>query len=171
MAYMRQLSAELDQADTKPAKPQCFICDAAQIQPKTPDATERLVIDVDEHTVIMLNRYPYTNGHLMVCPKKHVSSLSDLNAIERASLMEATEKTERLLKAALNCQGFNVGMNLGRCAGAGMPGHIHVHVLPRWEGDTNFMQTIGQVRVIPQALEESYAWLLNFYQKITEAGA
>ena len=85
--------------------------------------------------------------------------LSDLESTQRAGLIDLVALSEQLLRAGLNPQGLNIGINLGRCAGAGLPGHLHVHVVPRWSGDTNFMQTIGQVRVIPQSLEASYEQL------------
>lgn len=107
----------------------------------------------------MLNRYPYTNGHLLAAPHEHIGDISDLSPAQRSGLMELSELGGRLLRTAMQPQGLNIGMNLGRCAGAGLPGHAHMHIVPRWNGDVNFMQTIGQVRVIPQALEASYQML------------
>lgn len=159
MAYMRQLEAEHHNIKQSDVSSTCFLCDAATTQPHSDDARERLIIDVTADAVVLLNRYPYTNGHLLIAPRAHVASLSDLSACQRASLMELTERCERLLRLVMHCQGLNVGMNIGQCAGAGVPGHMHIHVLPRWGGDTNFMQTVGQVRVCPQALEESHAML------------
>jgi len=165
MTYLQQL-ADAGDGDTVPQSSGCFLCDAAKVQPHSDEAEERLVLDVNEHVALMLNRYPYTNGHLLVLPREHLASLSDMSAVQRAALMEMTEVAERLLRLTMHCQGLNVGINLGRCAGAGVPGHLHVHVLPRWSGDTNFMQTVGQVRVVPQALEESFQLLRNGYRQL-----
>lgn len=157
MAYIDQLS-ELDATAPAPTDaPACFLCDAADAKPDT--FAQRLVLHADEHGLILLNRYPYTNGHLLVAPREHVADLADLTPQARAGLMELTVLAEQTLRAAMNPQGMNIGVNLGRCAGAGLPGHVHIHVVPRWNGDTNFMQIVGQVRVIPQALEASYAAL------------
>jgi len=168
MAYMRQIAAEVDPqtAQKANASASCFLCDAFQTDMLLEDAPQRGVLHVAKHNVILLNRYPYTNGHLLIAPASHVNSLSDLSPDARAEMMELTEVIERLLRKAMNCQGVNIGMNLGRCAGAGVPGHIHQHVVPRWEGDTNFMQTIGGVRVQPQALDQSYAHLRQVLQKM-----
>ncbi|MEM6756155.1 MAG: HIT domain-containing protein [Planctomycetota bacterium] len=137
----------------------CFLCDAAE--PGLDEATraERLVLHRDDHGVMLLNRYPYTNGHLLVAPLDHLAELSDLTPAVRAGLMELCELGTRLLKHAVHAQGVNVGLNQGRAAGAGVPGHLHFHVVPRWAGDTNFIDVVGQVRVVPQALESSYTAL------------
>jgi len=167
MDYLRQLDP-----NAPPAKPQagdgseCFLCEAAKVAPGSEEATQRLVLARDERGVILLNRFPYTNGHLLVSPADHVGDLLDLSAPQRNGLFEMTAEAEELLRTAINPQGINIGINLGRCAGAGVPGHIHVHVVPRWAGDVNFMQTVGQVRVIPQALDESYAHLAEVLKAI-----
>lgn len=168
MAYMKQIAAELehDAAEKVRTSSGCFLCDAFATDMTTQDAQMRGVLHVAQHNVMLLNRYPYTNGHLLIAPSSHVGSLSDLSTEARAEMMELAEISERLLRESMQCQGVNIGMNLGRCAGAGVPGHVHMHVLPRWEGDTNFMQTIGGVRVQPQALDQSYAFLLHALQKL-----
>jgi ATP adenylyltransferase len=168
MAYMRQIAAELDTdaAEKAAASSGCFLCDAFKTDIASDTAQMRGVLHVGLHNVILLNRYPYTNGHLLIAPSGHVSSLGDMSQDARAEMMELTEATERMLRQAMHCQGVNVGMNLGRCAGAGVPGHLHMHVVPRWEGDTNFMQTIGGVRVQPQALDQSYMHLRQALQKM-----
>jgi ATP adenylyltransferase len=104
----------------------------------------------------MLNAYPYNNGHLMVAPLRHVDSFSGLNDEERCDLMAAVATAESLLKRTYSPQGMNVGSNLGHCAGAGVPGHVHVHLVPRWEGDTNVMSVVGETRVLPESLRETY---------------
>lgn len=144
----------------------CFLCGAATVETGSDDARERLVLLRDERGVILLNRYPYTNGHLMVCLADHLAGLNDLSAQQRADLMELTTIGDTLLRTAVNAQGTNIGMNLGRCAGAGVPGHLHMHIVPRWSGDTNFMQAVGGVRVIPEALEESYEHLSATLKKM-----
>ena len=170
MAYMRQIAAEMDDVSAEkisdPAQSTgCFLCDAFNTDMASEAAQMRGVVHVAKFNVILLNRYPYTNGHLLIAPSAHVGSLSDLTAEGRSEMMELAEVSERLLRDAMHCQGVNVGMNLGRCAGAGVPGHVHMHVLPRWEGDTNFMQTIGGVRIQPQALDQSYAHLRQELEK------
>lgn len=145
--YIRRI----EKADADSA---CFLCDA-WAHPQQDE--ERLVIWRGEHGLILLNRYPYTNGHLMIAPADHHAELNELTVEQRAALMEMTALAERLLKATLNPQGINVGINLGRSAGAGLPGHVHIHVVPRWSGDTNFMHVVGKVRVIPQSIEQIMA--------------
>jgi len=105
---------------------------------------------------VILNAYPYNNGHLMVAPYRHVAALSELTAEERGDLMETLVVAENLLEKAFAPQGMNVGVNLGSCAGAGVPGHIHFHIVPRWEGDTNFMPVVGETRVLPELLADTY---------------
>lgn len=141
----------------------CFLCEAWQ----HPDEDEqRLVVHRDKAGMILLNRYPYTNGHLLVALGDHTPDLPEMTAEQRASLFELVCEAERLLKATLNPQGINIGINVGRCAGAGLPGHLHVHLVPRWSGDTNFMQAVGAVRVIPQALEEIHEELTAAAPKV-----
>ena len=115
---------------------------------------DHLVLHRSEHSMILLNRYPYTNGHLLVAPGEAVADLPLLSREQRHDLMDMTVLAERLLHIALNPQGVNVGVNIGRCAGAGLPGHLHAHVVPRWAGDVNVLSVVGHVRVVPQALEE-----------------
>lgn len=102
--------------------------------------------------LVMLNRYPYNNGHLMVMPSRHVANLEDLTGEERKELFDLLDRSVRILREALRPEGFNIGINLGRAAGAGVEGHLHVHVVPRWSGDTNSMTVIGEIRVIPDSL-------------------
>ena len=131
----------------------CFFCRYI----KTPVAdADNLVLWRSELVLACLNRFPYTNGHLLIAPNAHKSELAELSEAEMLELMQMLTKGQRALGRALNPQGFNVGINLGRCAGAGLPGHLHFHIVPRWEGDTNFMAITGETRVIPQDLGESY---------------
>ena len=107
----------------------------------------------------LLNAYPYNTGHLMVAPLRHVGDLTELSADERAELMELTSRSVAIVRAAMNAEGFNVGVNLGEVAGAGVPGHVHVHVVPRWGGDTNYMPVVADTKVLPEMLEGTYAKL------------
>ncbi len=156
MAYISGLDADEAPTDRDGG---CFLCDATADDISDVERDRLLVLKRDERGVLMLNRYPYTNGHLHAAPHEHVRDISDLSAGQRAGLMELCDLGVRLLRKTMNPQGINLGMNLGRCAGAGLPGHAHMHIVPRWNGDVNFMQTVGQVRVIPQALDESFTLL------------
>lgn len=131
------------------ADPDCFICQAVA------DSNDRRrhVVFRAKHSLTLLNRYPYTNGHLLVAPSHHRARLDELTPDEHLELAEAVTDMVGLLEKVLNPHGFNVGLNLGQVAGAGLPGHLHWHIVPRWNGDTNFMSTLASVRVIPQSME------------------
>lgn len=133
----------------------CFLCNYRE----SDDDEENLVLWRGRRNFAVLNRFPYTGGHSMVAPLDHVASLDDLDPPTMLEMMEMIRELRTLLAHTLNAEGFNVGMNIGRCAGAGLPDHLHVHVVPRWGGDTNFMAILGDVRVIPQKLSELYAQL------------
>ena len=124
---------------------------------RSEDDVGNLVVHRDRHCFVLLNRYPYNGGHLMVAPYKEVEDLDDLDETALAELMLVTRRCVRALQAVMNPDGFNVGLNLGRAAGAGIEGHLHFHVVPRWNGDTNFMPVIANSRVIPEALLETAA--------------
>ena len=130
-------------------EPSCFFCQDVTAG----DDRQRLVISRGKHSVTMLNRYPYNNGHLLVAPQRHVARLDLLDSCEQLDLTETISQMIGLLERVLKPEGFNVGMNLGRIAGAGVPGHLHWHIVPRWSGDTNFMPVVSGIRVIPQSLE------------------
>ena len=115
-----------------------------------------------------MNLFPYNNGHLLIAPRAHKAELEELTDAERADLMLQTGECVRLLKRAVSAQGFNIGINLGKCAGAGLPGHLHQHVVPRWAGDTNFMGVVGEVRVVPQAMSQLYEELIHVRNSIHE---
>jgi ATP adenylyltransferase len=127
---------------------ECFLCCAAA------DAQNpaRLVVHRTAHCLTVLNRYPYNNGHLLVAPLHHRSRLDELAPQEQADLAEEITRMVGLLESVMHPEGFNVGLNLGRVAGAGLPGHLHWHLVPRWNGDTNFMPVTAGVNVIPQSL-------------------
>jgi ATP adenylyltransferase len=128
------------------------------------DAREALVLAHTGHSVVMLNKYPYANGHLLLAPKRHEKNLSNLSVEEYKDLSDALRRSIDVVRQSYNPTGINLGMNLGKCAGAGIEDHLHWHVVPRWEGDTNFMPVIGETRVIPQHLFESYDRLKPHFQ-------
>jgi ATP adenylyltransferase len=131
------------------ADPQCFICRAVA------DSNDRqnLLVHRGRSIVTVLNRYPYNNGHLLVAPRLHKGKLDELTVEEQAETMAAITHLVSLLGQLINAEGFNVGLNLGRVAGAGLPGHLHWHIVPRWSGDTNFMPVLSGVDVISQSLD------------------
>ena len=124
---------------------------------------ERYILCQHTHTFVILNAYPYSNGHLMVVPRRHTASLDDLNADARLELMDLVAESVRVLKQAYRPDGFNIGINIGRVAGAGIEDHIHVHVVPRWNGDTNFMAVTGDTRVLPASLRATYDRLVVLF--------
>jgi ATP adenylyltransferase len=117
---------------------------------------ENLILHRGERAFVMLNAYPYTNGHLMVAPYRQVNEIERMTDEELLEINQLLARCVRWLKACYRPDGFNIGVNLGSAAGAGIPQHIHWHIVPRWGGDTNFMTTVGEVRVMPQSLEESF---------------
>jgi ATP adenylyltransferase len=131
------------------ADPECFLCQAVPAG----DDRSRFIVARGEHTITLLNRYPYNNGHLLIAPQRHVARLDDLDTQVQAELSLSLTRMVGTLEKVLNPQGFNVGLNLGHAAGAGVPGHLHWHIVPRWIGDTNFMPSIAGIRAIPQSLE------------------
>jgi len=163
--YIKGLVSEQAATQPKAAAPACFLCDAAMQSRDTDGFAQRLMLINDDRGLVMLNRYPYTSGHLLVAPHTHTAQLNDLTPAQRQGLIELTAVAEDLIGLTFEPQGLNVGINLGRCAGAGLPGHLHVHAVPRWNGDTNFMDVVGGVRVLAQATEESYALLRQTLQE------
>jgi len=137
----------------------CIFCD----KPKETDARSALVLAQSAHSVVMLNKYPHNNGHLLLAPKRHTNQFSGLLPGEYMDFCLALKESVDIILKALKPGGINLGLNLGRSAGAGVEDHLHWHVVPRWEGDTNFMPVIGEIRVIPQHLLESYDRLSPFF--------
>lgn len=141
----------------------CFLCRYRD----NPNAdAANMVLWRGEHSFALLNRFPYTGGHSMIAPYAHVSELGGLNSIAMVEIFRFLRDMQRILGQALRADGFNIGMNIGRCAGAGLPGHLHVHIVPRWNGDTNFMSVFGGARVIPQSLESLYSLLRQTGQEM-----
>jgi ATP adenylyltransferase len=141
-------------------KETCVFCD----EMSRPDGPENLIVYRGRRAFVILNRFPYTSGHLMVVPFAHLASLEQLDPETRAEIMELAAQSMTILRQVYRPQGFNIGVNIGSAAGAGVLDHIHFHVVPRWDGDTNFMSSLAATRVLPEALEDSYiriyqAWL------------
>jgi ATP adenylyltransferase len=135
--------------ENKDGDQDCFLC---RYRDTPQEDHQNHVLWRSPQTLTMLNRFPYTNGHLLVAPTMHCGQPEDLPEEVLIELAVRIRDAKRVVQQVVNAQGFNIGMNLGRCAGAGLPGHLHWHVVPRWAGDTNFMAVTGAVRVIPQAL-------------------
>jgi ATP adenylyltransferase len=121
-----------------------------------PDGPDNLIVFRGQNAFLILNRYPYTSGHVMIVPFKHCSDLESLDSLTRAEMMEYVNQAILILGEIYQPQGFNVGINIGEAAGAGITEHIHIHALPRWNGDTNFMSALGSTRVLPEKLKDSY---------------
>jgi len=130
----------------------CFICEAARAS----DPEEHLVLHKTSKTIVLMNKYPYNTGHLLLAPVRHVPDFSSLTHDELVELAEILRRSIEMLKQALSPEGFNIGVNLGKVAGAGLESHLHIHVVPRWLGDTNFMPVIANTKVIPEALKDTY---------------
>jgi len=128
---------------------------------------ENLIVYRAEHTIIMLNRYPYNNGHLMIIPKNHFSDFDMLGDEEMLEIMKLSSLSIKILKEKYSPGGFNIGFNIGRPAGAGIDDHLHVHLVPRWVGDVNFIPVIGNTKIISQSLEESWKILKSGFDRIT----
>jgi ATP adenylyltransferase len=141
---------------TREKEAECIFCE----KPKENRDRENLIIYRGETGFIIMNRYPYSNGHLMAVPYRHTRELGELSDRERSELMNFVVECIEILNA-FKPNGFNIGMNLGRAAGAGIDDHIHFHIVPRWSGDTNFMPVIGDIKVMPEYLDETYLKLIQ----------
>lgn len=130
----------------------CFLCEA----PRNPDERSALVLFKGKYSFIILNKYPYNTGHLMIAPYRHVASIEDLTEEEMREIGLLLKASVEALRAVYRPEGFNIGINIGDVAGAGVPGHIHVHVVPRWKGDANYITVVGGTKVISQTLEDTY---------------
>ena len=140
-------------------EPGCFLCaKAAQAQDE-----ENLILHRAELGFLLLNLYPYNSGHVLVAPYAHAGDLAHLAPEVGHALFDLTQRAVAALEAEYRPDGFNVGLNLGRSAGAGLPEHLHIHVVPRWNGDTNFMPVVGQTKVLPEALDQTWARLRRHF--------
>jgi ATP adenylyltransferase len=137
----------------------CIFCDAIKAQGD-------LTLFLGEATVVMMNKFPYINGHLLAAPLRHVSTLDQLSKVEMGELLATVEQSVGILKTVMKPDGFNVGLNLGRVAGAGVEEHLHFHIVPRWFGDTNALTVFGDVRVIPEHIKATYDNLKLYFNKI-----
>jgi ATP adenylyltransferase len=155
MDYIKSLGAKPSKDDN-----QCFLCEAAAANEEA-TRRDRLVLWQTDLVVVLLNRYPYANGHLLVAPRQHKAELEDLTDDECRDITTQTRAAVKLLKTAVSAQGFNIGINLGRIAGAGVPGHLHQHIVPRWGGDVNFMHVVGDISIIPQATTQMWEELVK----------
>lgn len=135
----------------------CIFCDKV----KENKDRENYILLRGKNAFVMLNTFPYSNGHLMVAPYKHVPDLEGLEKDVLAELMGLVKICTQILKKTLNPEGFNIGANLGKVAGAGVEGHIHIHIVPRWEGDSSFISTVGETKIIPESLDDTYRKLLS----------
>ena len=165
---MEQLWAPWRLAYVAAAKPPsegdpCFICRGLADN----DDRAHLLALRTAHSVVVLNRFPYNNGHLLVAPQTHKGKLHELEAAEILDIQQTLTRMVRLLDELMHPEGYNIGLNLGTAAGAGLPGHLHWHIVPRWHGDTNFMPVLGDVKVIAQALETLYDALVSALKTTT----
>jgi len=140
----------------------CLFCDL----PAENDDRKNMILERAKYWYVIVNKYPYTTGHIMVTCNRHVERLADLSDEENVELTRMLARSERALEKAYHPHGINVGVNLGRSAGAGAVGHLHIHMVPRWQGDTNFMSTIGEARVVSEDLGDTFGRLLKAFQSI-----
>lgn len=142
----------------------CIFCDFAAAPPTA--YREKLVLLVQTHALVCLNKYPFAASHLLVAPRRHVAGLSDLTAEEYSATMELLRIASTRVQAATSSEGMNIGFNLGRAAGAGIADHLHGHLVPRWAGDSNFMPIVADVRVMPEHLDDSWRRLRPFFADV-----
>lgn len=140
---------------------ECVFCNSLEQS----DCSENLIVHRGNRAFVILNRYPYTSGHLMVLPFNHQSSLDSLDPETRSEMMELSNQAVCVLKSVYKAQGFNLGINIGDAGGAGIAEHIHLHIVPRWKGDTNFMSSLGETRVIPESLQDTYRQIKDVWDK------
>lgn len=146
----------------------CFLCNNAQINPDSQE--EALIVHRGKSCFVIVNRYPYNSGHLMISPYRHIGDIEKLTQDERHELMDLCVDSQKVLKTALYPDAFNVGFNLGHAAGAGVAEHLHMHIVPRWNGDTNFMPVLADTRCVPEAIEKTAELLRNIWKKVIPAG-
>jgi ATP adenylyltransferase len=147
--------------ESPPSQEGCLFCQRLA----EPDGPDNLILHRGPQAFVILNLYPYTNGHMMVVPNQHIPSLESLPAGVLTELMAHVQRALGILRSEYRAEAFNVGANIGEAAGAGIADHVHMHVLPRWPGDTNFMATTGETRVLPETLEQTYARLRRAWDR------
>ncbi len=150
--YVRKLLPQTDQ---------CVFCDAL----KAGANSDTLVLAKDDKVMVVMNKYPYNTGHILVLPVAHQGEFTELNDSVGSAIMKWMKTCTLILRKELNCQGFNMGLNLGQVAGAGIPGHLHWHIVPRWGGDTNFFPLIADTKALPETVEQTYARLKPHFRK------
>jgi ATP adenylyltransferase len=155
--YVELASTGVHGEDEAPAA--CIFCQLAD----GPVGVATGVVELTDTTFVVLNAFPYGSGHVLVLPRRHVATLAELTEAESAALWSAATRSVRAIEAAYRPDGANLGANLGRAGGAGIPGHLHLHVLPRWDGDTNFMTSIAETRVLPEAPEDTFEKLRDAF--------
>ncbi len=144
MEYIQELSEP---------KGMCFLC---QARDNPQDDERNYLLYRGEECFVIMNRFPYTSGHMLIAPYEHKCDLEQMEDKVLLEIMQTLRRMKKLLETAIRAEGFNVGINMCHCAGAGLPDHLHLHIVPRWTGDTNFMSVIGEVRVIPEALDKTF---------------
>ena len=127
---------------------------------------KRLVLYRSDLSFVIMNRYPYNNGHIMIAPLKHLPNIEDLDTKTVQDMFQLLQKSIEIIRICLKPEGFNIGVNIGKAGGAGIEEHLHIHIVPRWNGDTNFMPVLGDVRVMPEHLEDSYNKLYPYFKKL-----
>jgi ATP adenylyltransferase len=140
----------------------CVFCNALAKE----DSPENLIAFRGDHAFVILNRYPYTSGHLMVVPIKHEAHLTELDPQIRAEMMELTSRCIAVLRRIYHPEAFNIGANIGEAAGAGVKAHVHMHIVPRWAGDTNFLSVVAETRVLPESLQRTYERVKNGFLEV-----
>lgn len=141
---------------------ECVFCPRGTAQ----EMAARLILYRGDAALVMMNKYPYNNGHLLVAPARHISDIVELSCEELFALSVTVKESVLILKKVMNPAGFNLGMNVGACAGAGITSHLHYHVVPRWQGDTNFMPVLAEIKVVPEHLEDTYRKLVPHFQEL-----
>ncbi len=145
-----------------PEDQRCIFC----VDENPADDQAQLIVTRGEHSYVMMNRYPYSNGHLMVSPNRHLSDTAELENCEVLEIHQMMIRSQKVLRDVCSAQGFNVGWNIGQAGGAGIADHIHMHIVPRWQGDSNFMPILADTRVIPQHIETTYSLLAKAFLEI-----
>ena len=156
-------SQYIDSFNSAKSSNECIFCEMKDLNVQD---TDNLLVDIDKNTFTVLNLYPYNNGHLMIIPFTHTNDFTSLDKNVYSEIMEKLQLAQKALTKVFNPQGFNIGANIGKVAGAGIDEHIHFHIVPRWNGDANFMPVIGEVKVISQDLKETKIKLLKAYSEL-----